>query len=240
MAFRARNSAYQNIRFNFSGSYWDATKIFIFWGIFGNILTLGLLFPYVQYLQTRFLVEKSGYGKSDFEFKAGGSDFYIVYLVALGIMMGASIIVGIISAVGMGGIMASMGDVSQAEPEKIGAMVSAIMMPFMIVLYLAFFAYIQSRMGNLVWNNIIIKGNSFECSLRARDLMWLYFSNMVAIIVSFGLLVPWAKIRMARYRVSKLELLATDNLDEFVQAERNQVSALGEEMGDVFDIDIGI
>ena len=57
---------------------------------------------------------------------------------------------------------------------------------------------------------------------------------------SFGLMVPWAKVRTVRYKMDKLQLLTVDNLDQFVQTERQQVSALGEEIGEVFDIDIGI
>lgn len=106
--------------------------------------------------------------------------------------------------------------------------------------YLLAFAYIQARIGNLVFNKMELDGNRFFSVLRARDLMWLYASNAIAIILSFGLLIPWARIRMARYRADRLALLAKDDLDGFAQAQHGKISATGEELGEVFDIDIGL
>ena len=240
LAFRARNSAWQNIRFDFKGRYWGAVKEFILWGVFANILSLGLLFPYVQFRQTRFILENSGYGKSDFEFKANTSDFYIVYLIVLGIMTLFGLL---IAGAGAGvGFMTELPAEATAEEkyEQIAMTSQIVIMPLMMLMYFFIFAYIQSRLGNIIWSNVQIKDNGMESTLRARDLMWIYFTNILAIIVSFGLLIPWAKVRMTKYRMDKLQLIPAGNLDQFLQAERNHVNALGEEMGDVFDIDIGI
>ncbi len=109
-----------------------------------------------------------------------------------------------------------------------------------ILYYLLVYAYITARVQNLVYNRTEFAGHRFRSSLRARDLLWLYFSNSAAIMLSLGLLIPWAKIRMARYRVSKLALLPAGDLNTFTQAEREKVSALGEEVGEVFDVDVGL
>jgi len=47
-------------------------------------------------------------------------------------------------------------------------------------------------------------------------------------------------IRTARYRASTLTLLTTRNLDNFVATQQTSLSALGEEFGEVFDIDVGL
>ncbi|MEJ2142233.1 MAG: YjgN family protein [Gammaproteobacteria bacterium] len=240
MAFRARNSAWQNIRFDFKGRYGEAFKVFILWGVFANILSLGLLFPYVQYRQTRFLLENSGYGKSDFEFKAKTADFYIIYLIVLGIMTLFSILM-VAAGAGVGAMMEVSATLTPEERyNQIAVNSQMVMVPLMMLMYFFIFAYVQSRVGNLVWSNVKIKENGMESTMRARDLMWIYFTNILAITLSFGLLVPWARVRATRYRFDKLQLIPAGNLDQFVQAERNHVNALGEEMGDVFDIDIGI
>ena len=108
------------------------------------------------------------------------------------------------------------------------------------VFYLGLIAYLQARIWNLVYNSTELAGNRFISSIRARDIAWLYGSNLIVISISFGLMIPWAKIRLARYRASKLLLVPAGNLDSFMQMQRQKVSALGEEMGDVFDLDIGI
>jgi len=115
-----------------------------------------------------------------------------------------------------------------------------LIMLIMFLFYLVFMAYFQSRTWNLLYNSTELAGHRFRSSVRARDIIWLYATNMLVISLTFGLMIPWARIRMARYRASKLTFLPAGNLDSFMQAQQEKISALGEEMGDVFDLDIGI
>lgn len=238
MRFRTRNSAWQNIRYAFNAKYGEAAFIFIGLGFFGVIVTLGTLMPYVQYRVKKFMIDNSSYGQTNFEFNASAKDFYMVYLFGMGLF--ALLIIGLVVA---GAGIGFISQASAAEPQPMPpefALAQAFIVPFILLFYLLIFAYFQSRIGNLTWSNVHIQGNQLQSSLRARDLAWIYFSNLVAIMISFGLLVPWAKVRTVRYRMNKLKLLAAGNLDQFVQAEQQKVSALGEEVGEVFDMDIGI
>ena len=101
-----------------------------------------------------------------------------------------------------------------------------------------FLSYFQSRIHNLVWNNTTLDKLSFKSSLRARDFMWLYFTNMLAIMFTFGLATPWAQIRMARYRTSKLQIIGDVDFDQFVGEKKEEVKATGEEIADMFDVDL--
>lgn len=101
-----------------------------------------------------------------------------------------------------------------------------------------FLAYFQSRIGNLVWNNTKLDQLSFKSSLRARDFTWLYLSNLGVILLTFGLATPWAQIRMARYRASKLEIVGDVDFDQFVGEKKEEIKATGEEIADMFDVDL--
>ena len=101
-----------------------------------------------------------------------------------------------------------------------------------------FLGYFQSRIHNLVWNNTTLDKLSFKSSLRARDFMWLYFTNMLAIMFTFGLATPWAQIRMARYRASKLCIVGDVDFDQFVGDKKANIKATGEEIADFFDVDL--
>ena len=103
---------------------------------------------------------------------------------------------------------------------------------------LGFIAYLQARIGNLVWNNTKLDQLSFISKLRARDFIWLYFSNIVAIMLTFGLATPWAQIRMARYRTSKLSIVGDVDFDQFVGDKKAEVNAMGEEIAEMFDVDL--
>ena len=101
-----------------------------------------------------------------------------------------------------------------------------------------FVGYIQARIGNLIWNNTTLDKLSFSSNLRARDFIWLYFSNIVAIMLTFGLATPWAQIRMARYRASKLQIVGDVDFDQFVGDKKAEVKATGEEIAEMFDVDL--
>ena len=101
-----------------------------------------------------------------------------------------------------------------------------------------FIGYLQARIGNLVWNNTKLDQLSFQSKLRARDFIWLYFSNIVAIMLTFGLATPWAQIRLARYRASKLSIVGDVDFDQFVGDKKAEVKATGEEIAEMFDVDL--
>lgn len=101
-----------------------------------------------------------------------------------------------------------------------------------------FVGYLQARIGNLVYNNTKLDQLSFQAKFRARDFIWLYFSNIVAIMLTFGLATPWAQIRMARYRASKLSIVGDVNFDQFVGDKKAEVKATGEEIAEMFDVDL--
>ena len=101
-----------------------------------------------------------------------------------------------------------------------------------------FVGYIQARIGNLIWNNTTLDKLSFSSNLRARDFIWLYFSNIVAIMLTFGLATPWAQIRMAHYRASKLQIVGDVDFDQFVGDKKAEVKATGEEVAEMFDVDL--
>ncbi len=100
--------------------------------------------------------------------------------------------------------------------------------------------YIQTSVTNFVWNNAVFGEHRFQSTLRPSSMIWIVISNMLATLFSFGLLAPWAKIRMARYRLENLKLLAAGNLDEFVADEQEEISAAGEEIADFFDFDFWV
>lgn len=106
-----------------------------------------------------------------------------------------------------------------------------------LVFIFAFVAYFKSRIGNLVWNNTTIDDLSFNSSLRARDYLWIYVTNIIAIALTFGLATPWAQVRLARYRASKLQIVGDVDFDKFVGDKKEEVKATGEEIADFFDMD---
>jgi len=218
LAFNARNSVYRNIRFNFTGKAIEALKVFVLWPIL-MLPTFGLILPYLWYRQNRFIVDNSAYGTSAFTFAAEARDYFRVFLMVLGGLLAIGAVMGLLVML-------------------VGPQVMLLSGPLSVLVYLLLFAYLAAALGNIYFNYSSLNNHGFHSSLQTGKMAWLYLTNTLAIVFTLGLMIPWAQVRMARYRAECLQLLTAGSLDSFVAAEQKQVSALGEEMGEVFDFEV--
>jgi len=205
--------------------------------ILAAMLLILLAFPFWEFLQTQFIINNTKYGTSEFKFEATAGKFYKLYLSAFAI----AIAVGALIAFAVG--FFSSFDFSFDMHE------SAMMIPFIMAagifpLYLWMFTYIQTKKANLVYNHAALgtdsNNSAFESRLTVTYMFYLYITNTLAITLSLGLLIPWTMVRMARYRAQTITFLTQTDLDAYVADQKEQVSAMGEEFGDMFDIEVGI
>jgi uncharacterized membrane protein YjgN (DUF898 family) len=237
LAFNAYNTAWRNVRLRFSGTYWTCMKLVLGYGLL-TVVTLGLAFPFLKRRLVQFAVDEHSYGATGFtlseDFKKRFLRPYIVvYAVGVGLFA-----LGFIAAL----VMPSIAGRAQAGPGISAGMVN-LMIAGIFLFYAGLFvlvAYLKARTNNAVWDGLAIGPARFECAIRARDLIWLYFSNFVVVLLTIGLATPWAVVRMARYRASRMGVVASGPLDAYAQAEAKQVSATGEEVGEMFAIDIAL
>ena len=66
--------------------------------------------------------------------------------------------------------------------------------------------------------------------------MALRLVNLMAIVLSPGLLFPWARTRSLHYNVAHLAMLIDGDLGHFAAVRQETVSALGSELGEGFDV----
>jgi uncharacterized membrane protein YjgN (DUF898 family) len=236
-AFNAYNTAWRNVRLRFSGTYGTCTKLVLGYGLL-TMVTFGLAFPFLKRRLVQFAVEEHSYGATGFalseQFK---SRFLRPYIVMYATLVGVAFL----------GFLAALMAPSLAGRAQSGAGIPAAMIGLMIAGIVLFYAgifvllaYVKARTNNAVWDGLSIGAVRFESAIRARDLIWLYLSNFFAVILTIGLAIPWAVVRMARYRASRMGVVATGSLDAYAHAEAKQVSATGEEVGEMFDIDISL
>ena len=238
LTFNARNSAFKNIRFDFRGRYGEAFMVFIGLPLL-NIITLGLAYPYFVYRQKQFVVASSGFGVSQFRFDARAKSFYGIYFRAAALLVLAIIAFFVLSR-GLVGMfpVAQAADPQQLPPARLA--LALVPMLLLLPIYLLVGAYIQTAVTNLFLGSAHTRQHRLMSSLRTRYMFWLYLSNLVAIIASLGLLIPWAKIRLARYRFEHLALETDGDLEQFLAGIQQSVNATGEEFADVFDVDLGL
>jgi predicted Zn finger-like uncharacterized protein len=231
--FNSRNSAHRNIRFNFYPDYKGAYFAYL-WLYLLTPLTLGILAPYMIFRQKQFLVENSSYGKTPFKFLATGKEYYMLCLRGLGI----AVLVGVCGFA----LSAVIGPLFAGMSNSVGAVASlfAFLPLFFIFAYLFVALYFYVRMTNLTWSSIRLGRHHFVCDLKVLEMLWIFFSNGIAIIASVGLLTPWATVRLTRYRLEHLSVTVDGSLEEFEASNRREVNAAGEEIGDIFGMEIGL
>ena len=99
--------------------------------------------------------------------------------------------------------------------------------------------YFMAKVTNLTYSNAVFGPLRLQSHLRGVKIGWLLLSNTIAIIFSLGLLIPWSKIRMARYLAESTEFLQ-DRIESINAMEQPDRSAIGEEIGNLFDLDLGL
>jgi uncharacterized membrane protein YjgN (DUF898 family) len=204
------------------------------WALISLFPLFVLAFPFWQYLKTLFLVSHTHYGTSAFTFSANAKHFYLMYLKAIAVFAIAGILVT--TSLKLSGLMELNDEHDQSQ--FFGGF--ALLQFLFIFSYFWIFAYLQTKRLNLIFNHIQLEDMSFKSTLSVSYMLYLYVTNTLGIICSFGLLIPWSMIRTMRYRVSQLTLLTDESLDKFLADQQTQLNALGEEFGEVFDIEIGI
>lgn len=228
LQFNARNSMFRNIRFNFDAKAKDAAIVFLLWPILVP-LTFGLIMPFLWYKQNQFFVNHSTFGTTSFEFHAGAKDYYKIFLNIFLVIISFAIAFGIISTV-----------FNDEQLLQLQGQFAVFFIPIMLLAYLLLFAYSVMALSNLFFNSSTIQSHGFISKLQLPQMAWLYFSNTIGIMLTFGLFIPWAQVRIAKYRAERLSLNISGTLGGFISEEQQQISALGEQVGEVFDMDVSI
>jgi len=105
----------------------------------------------------------------------------------------------------------------------------------------AFAVYFTIHVRNETLNQLTIAGTHRMCStLSPWKVLWIVCSNAVVVLVTLGLMLPWARVRYYRYVCGQIALVAADDLDQFVSANAHAPSSFGGEFGAMEGIDVGL
>jgi uncharacterized membrane protein YjgN (DUF898 family) len=71
-------------------------------------------------------------------------------------------------------------------------------------------------------------------------LFGFYIANFLLMIVTLGFAYPWVKVRIARFSANATLAHVHGDIDHYVTQQQGKQSALGEEMGEAFDVDAAV
>uniref|UniRef100_UPI00333F6FBC DUF898 family protein n=1 Tax=Castellaniella defragrans TaxID=75697 RepID=UPI00333F6FBC len=235
--FRAHNTSYRGLRFSFHSTYGQAAKVLLGYGLLA-LVTLGLAFP-LYYRQLRKLVlDNTRFGTTPLVCAVGVSQIYRIFLLpALLIALLLACLLGIVVFI----LLQGPSDLWFMLVYDGGASVTILLLLLLLlVTQVLIVPYIQARGMNTVWDSTSLGPHAFVSRLPIGGYIWLTWMNRLGILVTAGLFIPWAHVRMARYRAMFMALVSTGSLDDFVAAEATTASAVGDEAAGMFDLDIGL
>ena len=250
LRFNAYNSAWRGIRFGFDGRVEQAYVVYLLLPIL-SLLTLGLALPWVMHKINQFQIDNHRFGETSALATARPGGFYRIALISLGIFIVLFIVFIVASAIVL---FASLPlDFTESLFTDLDNSEDAIALPdlstFLLVFLLVYVAFLlivfvagllyEALRFCLVFNNIEIADNKIRNSLNATGYYWILLSNLVLTIVTLGFFTPWARVRRARYLLTRM-WLNTTNLESFTASVSDRVSARGDEVGEAFDLGIGI
>lgn len=262
--FKLANSSYRGLRFRFHGTVAQAYRMlilfpvilaitaFFIWSIVisfsgqpsWGLILVSLLVPLVvfggavplaHYQLKHFQHDNAYFGQAPFFFHARAKEFFKIYGKAIVMLMLGGLATAVFAAMtgGLFEYLAStrLGWLFQLLYGMITAYIS----------YLFVRPYLESRIQNLVWNNTELADHHFKSTAGTRKLLFIHASNLALIVLTLGLYKPFAVVRLAQYRVASLALLPNGAIEEFhADHSEDRAGAVGQEAGDLFDIDIAL
>ncbi|BDB25266.1 DUF898 domain-containing protein [Cupriavidus sp. P-10] len=233
LRFRMANSSYRGLRFAFAGGDAEACKVFVLWPL-AAVFTLGLLGPLAHQRFKQYQHNNTRFGTAPFAFTAGAGEFYSVYLRAAGVIVAV-----VIAGFALGNILGAV-VMPGTQGKTIAVVLALATVGFFYLGALAVSPYLTARLQNVVWNHTTLAPHAFRSQVSAARMVFIFVTNLIAIALTLGLYLPFARVRSTRYRVECVTMLAAGPLDSFVAGEVQQVGALGDAAVDWYDIDIAL
>ena len=243
MRVNAAMTSWSNVRFRFRGQYWRAFRVFVLYP-FLVLFTFYLAFPFVARASNRYIVNHRSLGQFRFWFESGIGPFYKAFLLA--ILWGSGSIVVIASLTGLGFLLnppeaptglGSNGELGPWSP----AVLQFVPLLVMLVAFLpARFIY-SAFVRNAVYGATRLGDRArFQSTVNPLKMVWIALSNAALIVVSIGLLTPWARVRMATYLAANTYVIPQGSFDDLAGQVEQEQTAIGDAYTDFESVDLGV
>jgi len=251
LRFNARVSSYRNVRFDFVGKIGEAFITYFLIPI-GNVFTLYLCSPFVTRASHKFTTNNARYGDRPMKFGTDIGNYYTPFFIAIALAIGGTILLSIIMGGALMGMSGALGEIMQAaesgtdpDPAQLGGLM-AVLMGFYLALFLVIVPaslFYRAWVRNVHLNNTVIDDvHHFQSTVHPGRFIWIVVSNTIVSLFTLGLMIPWARIRLAKYMASVTAIETEGSLEGYVSEVQETPGVLSSEYMDLegFDIDIGI
>jgi uncharacterized membrane protein YjgN (DUF898 family) len=244
MRFRCRNTQYRGLRFGFSGTFRSSLHVHLLWRFLG-LITLGLLHPLAKHKEKKFKIDNLHYGNTPFQLNSTVLGFYLVYLALIGALAVFLVAFGVTFAsnfaAGAQNIL-DLQDVTNLENPDFELSFGLIwlgLLSYSIIFFLLFPA-LRCLLNKLTWNKTGVKDFTITYDIGLLRYLFIAITNLILIVLTLGMAHPFAKVRMYKYKVNSLKLHGSRSPEEFVNNEKKEVGALGDQYLNDFDLGVDL
>jgi uncharacterized membrane protein YjgN (DUF898 family) len=226
LRFRMHNTEYRGLRFGFAATTGESYGVFV-GGLLLSYITAGILFPWFYMRQKQVFIGNVQFGGSQFLCMPRSGHFYACVGICLAMVFGAVL------------FFILVGFAFEAITSGAGLLLTTLLPLCIYSMMGVVSAYWHASTTNHVITSSRLEDITFESRLTTGGLVGLWFVNILLLVFTAGLATPWIMVRNARCRIGCTSVLV-DDLDSFVAEKVDASSALGDELGEAFDIDLAI
>jgi len=217
-------------------------KFFI--GILVSVFTLGIYWSWVEVDLRKYITKNIRFGSVEFDFMGKGVDLFLIKLKYI-ILIFAAIIFGLIILFFLGFFGTGMANLMKLQDltPSIGQIVWFVFIYLFFIVILGSIGLMRQReIFQFYADNIFLKQNEqwhgVKLYMSFIDLLQLSITNMLLVLFTLGIAMPFVEIRTLQFIMPRLEIDGSFDPDSLTQTEINYRDAFGEDVGDWLDIDL--
>ena len=224
LRYRLHNTSYRGVRFSSNVSLKTCYQVFCFWAMTSFVFFFyPLSFARFRELQLKY----TRFGSTSFSLESNLGTLYKIFFKAFAL--------GVVAMLVLIALFVSSAVTGSLSPILIGAGVVS----FSVLTQWAI-CYWRANANNLMLSTVGIGPHLYlQSKLTTKELFKLYVTNTILIVLTLGLFIPFASIRLAKYKANSLVVWcpSPDFLKVLSGAQVKQDSAIGEPLVDDFSFD---
>jgi uncharacterized membrane protein YjgN (DUF898 family) len=207
-----------------------------------------LMFPFLQKAITTYYIGNHRYGQGMLHVDLSAKKYYLIYLCMFGwsILIFAGILLTAAVAMYFSGMnFAAMLPAAEGEVPvmAMAPLIAATVFMYIGMLFAGVWikAYVKAHVRNHVFSNTQLDNVlKLDSTITTGRLFRFYLVNILLMIFTLGFAYPWIKVRIARIMANTTEAHMTGSLDQYVSLQQSKQSAIGDEIGEAFDVDANL
>ena len=245
--YRFSRTSWRGIFFGYRGELGELfAKFFI--GILLSIVTLSIYWSWVQVDLRKYVMQHVRFGDVEFDFTGKGVDLFLIKLKYLAFFfvgyMVCFFIILILAAIGFGLSGIFSGDMKGGLKDFPASILAVIVAAYLLIIaIMGTIALMRQReifqfyaAHTFAWQNE--KWHGVKLNMTFGDLFKLSVSNMILLVITLGIAMPYVEVRNLHFIMPRLEIDGTFDPDILAQTESDYRDATGEDVGDWLDIDL--